>query len=204
MFWCVKKAWGERTVQLMGLDSWKPCRVLMWVISCQAFSQGRSHTLGLRLLVLLMSELNTIFLDSTLLSLAHSKWLLWVCFLIGQGVMSFKQLYKLRKTAPKLEFSKTLKLFPHVEMCSVFKLFPAFLHGNINHRVFIMSSVKSLRKYSLYSLVSFLILMFYLFSKTAYLQPCWSGNLYLIEFIQHKEALWDIPIYGISVSPELT
>lgn len=158
MFWCVKRAWGEKDRGSGFLETlWD--FFLMWVISCQAFYQGKSHTLGLHLLVLL-SELNIIFLESTLLNLAYSKWLLWVHFLIGQGVMSFKWLYKWRKTAPKLEFNKTLKLFPHMEMCSIFKLLPAFLHGNVNHRVFIMNSIKSLKKYSLYILVPFLTLMF--------------------------------------------
>lgn len=62
------------------------------------------------------------------------------------GCDELQWIYKSRKTAPKLEFNKTPKLLPHMEMCSVFKLFPAFLNGNINRRVFIRNSIKSLKK----------------------------------------------------------
>ena len=54
-------------MHLMGLVSWKLRGIfLMGVVSCQAFYQGRSHTLGLHLLVLSMSELTISFLESTL------------------------------------------------------------------------------------------------------------------------------------------
>lgn len=73
-------------------------------------------------------ELTIIFLENTLQT-SHIASDCCDYFLIGCDEF---QMVKLRKTVPKLEFNNPPKLFPHMEMCSVFKFFPAFLHGNIN------------------------------------------------------------------------
>lgn len=73
-------------------------------------------------------ELTIIFLENTLQT-SHIASDCCDYFLIGCDEF---QMVKLRKTVPKLESNKPPKLFPPMEMCSVFKFFPAFLHGNRN------------------------------------------------------------------------
>lgn len=162
MFWCVKKAWAEKDRACNGFGFLETLWIfffLMWVVSCQAFNKGRSHTQASSSGAFDM-WIDHNFLGEYFVNLVYSKWLLWVYFLIGQGVLNSKWFYKLRKTAPKLEFNKTLNLFPDMEMCSAFKLFPAFLQGNVKHRVFIRNSIKSLKKCSFWILTCFLMLIF--------------------------------------------
>lgn len=171
MFWYVKKAWGKRDQAFIGCGALK----MLWHflnVGCQTFTRkGLKHLSCI--LWWFWWWINQNFLEWYFANFSYSKWLLWP-FSNWTECDEF-QMVKLRQTAPKLEFNNNLKLFPHMETCSVSS--------------FLLSSMEiQIAEFSLETAQRNINSVFWS-HVWALFTICVFAVLYFIELIEHNELL---------------